>query len=174
MDALIASAGQLPDKKYRQPKAGPSRLRPSSHRTVQKGKDKDPIDPSLDSILSSTRLPSSFHQSQLATGSNDTPLRPANQVSKIADKKVRAKVARQDVAAQRARKERDDVDEWINAPLGGGQGGIDVDEDMDERTWRVSQGEIGEAVGVAGAAKKFDLAFENLGKYTVDYTRNGR
>jgi U3 small nucleolar RNA-associated protein 7 len=49
-----------------------------------------------------------------------------------------------------------------------------VDEDAGERTWRVKQQEIVKEVGVASGRKKFDLRFEDMGSYKVDYTRNGR
>lgn len=185
MDALIASAGPLKPKKRNwsgQPRANgggavggsSSSGSRSAHRTVNRGKDKDAIDPSTHSIMTATRVPSSFHQSTLASGSGQAPLRPDPSISRIADKKLRAKVARRDVASKRAQKERADVDEWLNAPLAGGQGGIEVDEEAGERTYRVRQEEIVESVGVASSSKRFDLKMEGMGSYTVDYTRNGR
>ena len=95
-------------------------------------------------------------------------------MSKIKDKKLRAKVSRVDVSNQRARKDREEVNEWLNEPLGGSAGGIVVDGDAGEKTWRVRQEEIGQAVGVAGKGKKWDLKFDGMGEYMVDYTRNGR
>lgn len=62
----------------------------------------------------------------------------------------------------------------MNTAVSGGQGGIEVDEDEGERTWRVGQEEIVREVGVGSGAKKFDLKFEGMGEYMVDYTRNGR
>lgn len=171
MDALIASAGPI---KPRRPRAGPSKPRTDSHRTIPRGAGKDPIDPSTHSILSNTRLPSSFHQSNLATGSGTTPLRPDSSVSRIPDKKLRAKVSRQDVSTKRAKLEREDVNEWLNAPLAGARGGIEVDEEGGERRWRVGQEEIVREVGVASGRKKFDLKMDGMGNYHVNYTRNGR
>ena len=66
------------------------------------------------------------------------------------------------------------MNEWLNAPLAGSAGGIEVDEGADEKTWRVRQGEIVREVGVAGGKKKFDLKFDGLGEYMLDHTRNGR
>ena len=168
MDALIASAGPI-----HKPRAGPSRPRKAAHKTVDRGPDKEAIDPSTHSILGNTRLPSSFHHSSLPTGSADAPIKPEPSVSKIKDKKLRAKVARNDVSSKRARVEREEVNEWLNAPMGGA-GEIEVDDELGEKTWRVGQEEIVREVGVASAQKKFDLRFEDMGDYTVDYTRNGR
>lgn len=173
MDALIASAGPIgrPQKRKRPfDKKKPS----EAHKTIDRGPGKEAIDASLNSILTTTRVPSSFHSRNLATGSGDAPLRPDSSVSKIGDKKLRAKVARQDVASKRAKAEAGDVNEWLNAPQSGGQGGIEVDDDLGERTWRVGQDEIVREVGTSSAAKRFDLKMENMGPYKVDYTRNGR
>ena len=102
------------------------------------------------------------------------PLRPDPSVSRIRDKKLRAKVSRVDVASQKARVEREEVDEWLNGAFSGGQGGIEVDEEEGERTWRVGQEEIVKSVGEGSGRKRFDLKFDNLGDYMADYTRNGR
>ncbi|ORY32070.1 WD40-repeat-containing domain protein [Naematelia encephala] len=168
MDALIASAGPIKPKRQ---KPVP---RKALHKTVDRGPDKEAIDPSTHSILSSTRLPSSFHHSSLPTGSSEAQIRPEASIARIGDKKLRAKVARNDVSVKRAQVERDEVNEWLNAPLAGGAGGIEVDEEEGERTWKVRQDEIVREVGVASAAKKFDLKLEGMGSYKVDYTRNGR
>ncbi|ORX39620.1 WD40-repeat-containing domain protein [Kockovaella imperatae] len=174
MDALIAAAGPLKAGKGA-PHHG--RRKPlTSHKTVDRGSEKESIDPSTLSILGSTRLPHAFHDTPHASGSgtSSSTLRPDPSVSKIKDKKLRAKVARTDVATQRANRERNDVNEWLNAPLGGAAGGIEVDHEAGERTWRIGQGEIESAVGLSSRGKKFDLKFDGLGEYVVDYTRNGR
>ncbi|CAK9781522.1 WD40 repeat-like protein [Cutaneotrichosporon oleaginosum] len=172
MDALIASAGPMRPPKRKRPTHGSKAQ--SAHKTVNRGPDKEAVDPSTASILATTRTPSSFHARNLASGKGAEPLRPDASISRIADKKLRAKVARQDVATKRAKAERADVNEWLNAPVSGGQGGIEVDEEAEERTWRVGQDEIVQAVGVSSARKRFDLKLENMGPYKVDYTRNGR
>lgn len=87
---------------------------------------------------------------------------------------MKARVQRENVAAKRARQEREDVNEWLNQAVSGGAGGIEVDEDEGERTWRVGQDEIVKEVGVASGKKKFDLKLEGMGEYMMDYTRNGR
>lgn len=173
MDALIASAGPMSSSSR---KAGPSRPRwpNSAHKTVDRGPDKESIDPSTHSILNRTRLPSSFHHSSLPTGGDSAPIRPDASVARIADKKLRAKIARQDVGSKRARMERDDVNEWLNTAVSGGAGGIEVDEEEGERTWRIDQKDIVKEVGRGAGAKRFDLKFDNMGSYKVDYTRNGR
>ena len=171
MDALIASAGPI------QSKAGPSRHKPARkanavHKTVDRGPNKESIDPSTLSILPATRLPSSFHAATLPSGSDAAPIRPDASVKSIKDKKLKAKVQRNDVNNKRAKQDREEVDQWLNA--GTRAGGIEVDEEGGERSWRVKQDEIAREVGVAASGKKFDLKFENLGDYMVDYTRNGR
>jgi U3 small nucleolar RNA-associated protein 7 len=175
MDALIESAGPL--IKSRRSRPGPSsrpKSAPTGHNTVNRGATKEAIDPSTASILTTTRLPTSFHSSTLPTGSSTAAIRPDPSISHIKDKKLRSKIAREDVAGKRARIEVSEVNEWLNQAISGSAGGIEVDEDAGERTWRVRQGEIVNEVGVAGGRKKFDLKFEGLGEYFVDYTRNGR
>lgn len=171
MDALLASAGPMKPAKKRRT-GPPPRERDESHKTIQRGDEK--IDPSLHSILPNTRLPDTFHSRTLPTGSAEAAIKPDKAVGRIADKKLRARVARTDVASKRAKRERDDVNEWLNAPLAGDIGGIEVDEEAGERTWRVKQQEIVKEVGVASGQKKFDLRFEDMGSYKLDYTRNGR
>lgn len=151
--------------------AGPIASKHKYRRAPKPKTKSENIDPSLHSILPTTRLPSTFHASNLASGSSSTPLRPSPSVSRIPDKKLRAKVAKQDVTAKRAKIERQEVDEWLNTGLAGG---IEVDEDAGERTWRVRQHDIVEEVGVGSGVKKFDLKMEGMGSYKVDYTRNGR
>lgn len=179
MDALIASAGPLKKGRSTYPKSSSSSHRDrdhgsAPHKTIDRGPTKESIDPTHNSILTSTRVPSSFHHSHLPSGSSSEPIRPDRSTSKIKDKKLKARVQRENVSAKRAKAEREDVDEWLNAAVSGGAGGIDVDEDMGERTWRVGQDEIVKEVGVAGGKKKFDLKLEGMGEYMVDYTRNGR
>ncbi|ODO03497.1 U3 small nucleolar RNA-associated protein 7 [Cryptococcus wingfieldii CBS 7118] len=175
MDALIASAGPLQSNKKGKSSNHHHRTpHPTAHNTVARGEGKKAIDPSTQSILGSTRIPHSFHQSNLATGSSSAPLKPESSVGRIGDKKLRAKVARQDVGNKRAKIDRDEVNEWLNKAVGGESGGIEVDEDLGEKTWRVKQDEIVKEVGMNVRGKKFDLKMEDMGSYKVDYTRNGR
>jgi U3 small nucleolar RNA-associated protein 7 len=174
MDALLASAGPLSGKKRHVNPSSRPRTGNSAHKTIDRGPDKESIDPSTHSILNTTRLPSSFHTSTLPTGSSSAPIRPDASLTQIRDKKLRAKVTRENVAGKRARIERDEVDEWLNRPLGGGAGGIEVDEGRGERSWRVGQDDIVKQVGEGSGRKRFDLKFDDLGDYMVDYTRNGR
>lgn len=174
MNALLAAAGPLPQRKGRPGKVHQRTPHPTSHKTVARGDSKGNIDPSTQSILSSTRLPHSFHHSNLATGSSSAPIRPDGTLGRIGDKKLRAKIALQDVGNKRAKVERDDVNEWINKAIGGERGGIEVEEDVGEKTWRVKQEEIVKEVAMNVRGKKFDLKMEDMGNYKVDYTRNGR
>lgn len=180
MDALLASAGPLPAKKgrgYHAKASGSSthnRHASAPHKTIERGPNKESIDPTHNSILSATRVPSSFHQSNLPSGSSQDPIRPDRSTVKIKDKKLKARVQRENVSAKRAKQEREDVNEWLNEAVSGGAGGIEADEDQGERTWRVGQDEIVKEVGVAGGKKKFDLKLDGMGEYMIDYTRNGR
>jgi hypothetical protein len=123
--------------------------------------------PSLHSILPSTRLSSSLQSSH-------TTIKASPHLQKIGDKKLRAKLANQSIAAKRSEIEREQVQEYLNNT--GEDGGIEVDLEAGERTWRVSQKEIVEAVGEGSGGKKFDLklAVPGGGGYRLDYTRNGR
>lgn len=168
MDALIASAGPI-----HRPKAGPSKPRKvAPHKTIDRGPNKEAIDLSTHSILPSTRLPSSFHRNALPGA--EEPIRPEKNISKIKDKKLRAKVGRNDINTKQAKQDRAEVNEWLNHATSGGAGEIEVDEDIGEKTWRVGQEEIKREVGVASSKKKFDLRLEDMGDYFVDYSRNGR
>jgi U3 small nucleolar RNA-associated protein 7 len=182
MDALLAKAGPMPDKKHAKPrKALP-------HQRVNRGKDKAAIDSSLHSILPQTRLAPSLH-------SHLDDIQPSKDLVKIKDKKLRAKLASEQVAQKRARGEREDVQTYLNNPVvtsyshafgdesddedAAGEPmdtGIEVDEERGERTWRVSQDEIAHSVGIDARGKKFDLKLDTVGGggYSVDYTRNGR
>ncbi|WVN89016.1 uncharacterized protein L203_104232 [Cryptococcus depauperatus CBS 7841] len=174
MDALIAAAGPLQSKKGQKGKTHHRNPHPTSHKTVKRRAGKDDIDPSTQSILPSTRLPSSFHHSNLANGSASASIKPVPSLGRISDKKLRAKLARQDVGNKLAQVERDEVNEWLNKAVSGEKGGIEVNEELGEKTWRVKQDQIIQEVAVSVRGKKFDLKMEDFGSYKVDYTRNGR
>lgn len=158
MDALLASDSPIASSSKRPRPALP-------HQKVRRGKDKEAIDASLHSILPATRLSSSLHSAH--------DVKPSKSLGRIADKKLRSKLASQQVAAKRAALERADVQEYLNT---GDGGGIEVDMESGERTWRVAQDEVKEEIAVASRGKRFDLKLENIGGggYRVDYTRNGR
>ncbi len=161
MDALLASDAPIGHR------ASAHRRRPPRpHNTVDRGSSKPAIDPSLHSILPSTRLAPSLHSTH--------EVKPdAAALARVGDKKLRAKLASQQVARKRAALDRADVQEYLNT---GDAGGIEVEEDEGERTWRVGQDEVVEAVAEGSRGKRFDLKLENIGGggYAVDYTRNGR
>ena len=164
MDSLLASAGPIEASSST---SKPKFRKPLPHQTVNRGKSKPAIDPSLHSILPTTRLSSSLQ-------STHQDVKPSIHLNKIGDKKLRAKLASQQVAQKRSNIERDQVQEYLNNT--GEDGGIEVDLEAGERTWRVGQDEIVEAVGAGSAGKKFDLKLETVGGggYRIDYTRNGR
>lgn len=165
MDSLLASAGPIEASGSTSRTSKPRK--PLPHQTVSRGPSKASIDPSLHSILPSTRLSSSLQSSH-------TDIKPSPHLQKIGDKKLRAKLANQSIAAKRSEIEREQVQEYLNNT--GEDGGIEVDLEAGERTWRVSQKEIVEAVGQGSGGKKFDLKLDvpGGGGYRVDYTRNGR
>jgi U3 small nucleolar RNA-associated protein 7 len=185
MDALLEKAGPMSEKKH-SAKPGSSRRKSLPHQKVARGADKPAIDSSLHSILPQTRLPTSLH-------SHLSDVQPSKELGKIKDKKLRAKLASEQVAQKRARGEREDVQTYLNNPIvtsyshafgdedeeeeSGGpmDTGIEVDEETGERTWKVSQDEIADSVGISARGKKFDLKLETIGGggYSVDYTRNG-
>jgi U3 small nucleolar RNA-associated protein 7 len=168
MESLLASAGPIEASSSSSAQQRPFKPRkPLPHQTVQRGKNKDSIDPSLHSILSSTRLSSSLQSTQ-------QDVKPSAHLQKIGDKKLRAKLAAQQVANKRSTNEREQVQEYLNNT--GQDGGIEVDLEAGERTWRVKQDEIVDAVGLGSAGKKFDLKLDVVGGggYRIDYTRNGR
>lgn len=162
MDSLLASAGPIEASSSK-----PKLRKPLPHQTVSRGKSKPAIDPSLHSILPTTRLSSSLQSAH-------QDVKPSPHLNKIGDKKLRAKLAGQQVAQKRNNIERDQVQEYLNNT--GEDGGIEVDLEVGERTWRVTQDEIVEAVGQGSMGKKFDLKLETVGGggYRIDYTRNGR
>jgi U3 small nucleolar RNA-associated protein 7 len=196
MDALLASAGPLPAKPTKpSTTTGGKRRRALPHQTVTRGQGKDTIDSSLHSILPQTRLPASLHSHLSAA---DEKVKPDPALARIKDKKLRAKLASEQVAVNRAKGERDDVQLYLNNPNVGSYShhsfgddaqedtadepmdtGLEVDVKAGERTWRVSQDEIRDAVGLQAAGKKFDLVLDTVagagaGGYSIDYTRNGR
>jgi U3 small nucleolar RNA-associated protein 7 len=159
MDALLASDTPIASSS--------KRVRPGlPHQKVRRGKEKEAIDASLHSILPATRLAPSLHSSH-------TDVKPSKSLGRIADKKLRSRLAGQQIAAKRAALERQDVQDYLNT---GDQGGIEVDLEEGERTWRVGQDEVKDEIAVGSKGKRFDLKLENIGGggYRVDYTRNGR
>ncbi|WWC85202.1 uncharacterized protein L201_000061 [Kwoniella dendrophila CBS 6074] len=188
MDALLASAGPLQPNKKNFSKGKSSggsassssnnyvkRNGSTSHQTITRS-DGSKIDASLNSILGSTRIPSSFHQSNLASGSgsSSSQIKPDQSLNRIQDKKLKAKLQRQDLNFKQSKLEKNDVNEWLNKAVSGEKGTIEVDEELGEKTWRIKQNEIQNSVGIASSKKKFDLKLENMGTYKIDYTRNGR
>jgi U3 small nucleolar RNA-associated protein 7 len=168
MDALLSSAGPIPPASIASSSSKPFKKRkPLAHQTVNRGENKEQIDPSLHSILPNTRISASLHSSH-------ADIKPTASVHKIGDKKLRAKVASEQVAQKRSRLERLEAQEYLHNT--GQDGGIEVEEGEGERTWRVGQKEIVESVGIAVAGQKFDLKLPVVGGggYRMDYTRNGR
>jgi U3 small nucleolar RNA-associated protein 7 len=104
MDSLLASAGPIEASSS---SSKPKFRKPLPHQTVNRGKSKPAIDPSLHSILSNTRLSSSLQSAH-------QDVKPSIHLNKIGDKKLRAKLAGQQVAQKRSNIEREQVQEYLN------------------------------------------------------------
>lgn len=58
--------------------------------------------------------------------------------------------------------------------LPGEAGGIDVEDDSDGKTYKLSQETIRDAIDVNARKNIFDFQLPHFGSYAIDYTRNGR
>lgn len=176
MDALLAAAGPMASTSASASSSKPKRARkPLPHQSILRGKKdtgQSHIDASLHSVLPQTRLSSSLHSSH-----NAKDIKTPASLKSITDKKLRAQLTSQHVAAKRSTLERQDAQDYLyGGSAGDDDGGIQVDFEAGERSWRVGQEEIQDAVGMGSRAKRFDLKLETIGGggYRMDYTKNGR
>lgn len=130
-----------------------------------------------DSIAHTTRIPKSLQQS---TPEETLGMRPPKSFSGVKDKKLRSELSRQYLSRKRAEKHAELADEYLHGAIPGEDAGmIEVDDEL-ERTARVTQDQIRDAVGIDTARKSFSLDLGGkkgtvgLGPYRCDYTRNGR
>ncbi|KAK9810541.1 hypothetical protein WJX72_012424 [[Myrmecia] bisecta] len=89
--------------------------------------------------------------------------------SKITDKKLKGKQQYNERLASEAAFKAAKADEWL-LPHDAGE----LEAEGMERTWRFKQEEIVEEVEVGAGRKVFDLKLEELGPYSLDFTRSGR
>lgn len=160
----------------------PSRSTSGSKPSKSNGEKKsfhsqEALDKHLDSISSSTSLPRSLARSAPST-LNDAPL--PKSVSSIKDKKLKSKLTHQHLSQKRAAESARLANEYLNTSAPGEDAGMIETEGELERTFKVTQSQIKDSVGIDTATKGFELKLDGgkqgvgLGPYRCDYTRNGR
>lgn len=144
------------------------------HSRKSKDAEAGPSD-QLNSIRSHTRLPTSLQQSAPLAGA-----RPPKSLSQIPDKKLRANLSSQVLSQRRAKEHALQADRLLHQGAVGEEAGMIETEGVMERTARLTQREIKEAVGIESATKSFSLDLSGgrggvgLGPYRCHYTPNGR
>lgn len=135
------------------------------------------LDKQANSISSATSLPRSIASSTPASVLN---AKLPQSVSNVKDKKLKSKLAHQHLSAKRAAESARLANEYLNTSAPGqGAGMIETEGDL-ERTFKVTQQQIRDNVGIDTATKGFELKLHGgkqgvgLGPYRCDYTRNGR
>ena len=135
------------------------------------------LDKQAHSISSATSLPRSIDRAAPAAV-RDAPL--PKSVSNIKDKKLKSKLAHQHLSQKRAAESARLANEYLNTSAPGeGAGMIETEGEL-ERTFKVTQAQIKDNVGIDTATKGFELKLDGgkqgvgLGPYRCDYTRNGR
>lgn len=87
------------------------------------------------------------------------------------DKKLRANIRKLDERYKSATSAAKDAE--LLRPEDG-PGYMEAEEGTLERTWKVGQKVVKEAVDISTAQKGFSLTLEEMGPYEIDYTRDGR
>lgn len=129
----------------------------------------------VDSVRKATRLPTALQQAAPLHGA-----RPPKSISGIADKKLRANLSREVLSQRRARDHATQAEQFLHQGAVGEEAGLIETEGDLERTARLTQREIQEAVGIEAAFKSFSLDLSGgrggvgLGPYRSSYTPNGR
>jgi U3 small nucleolar RNA-associated protein 7 len=161
MDALIArpkALGISPSSKKRKLANGPSKSTtpPKPHKS----------DPILSSIARATRVPNS-----LAYPAEKDPTLPATgkkSFGHIRDPKLRAHLAHLAEHSAQVKEMREDAE-----MLGTTQAGAMEVEGKMERTWKITQSEVKESVGVEAGKTRREWVLDG-GAYAGRYSRNGR
>jgi U3 small nucleolar RNA-associated protein 7 len=160
MDSLIAKAkAVVPVKKGKS--GSKSRLKPKSASSAQP-------DATLASIAAHTRIPKSL------SNTLDGDVREKKRAAKkgkyghINDLKLRAHLSQM----EEGRKDRTDRMEDVQMLNVGEAGGMEA-EGVLERTWKMTQQEIVESVGMEDARSRADWRLDG-GPYACRYSRNGR
>ncbi|SNX81487.1 related to UTP7 - nucleolar protein, component of the small subunit processome [Melanopsichium pennsylvanicum] len=159
--------------------AGPSKPRKGSQKATENKPfhSKEALDKQSHSISTATSLPRSIARSA-PSSLVDTPL--PNSVKNIKDKKLKSKLTHQHLSAKRAAESARLANEYLNTSAPGEDAGMIETEGELERTFKVTQTQIRDNVGIDTATKGFDLKLDGgkqgvgLGPYRCDYTRNGR
>lgn len=160
--------------------AGPSKPNRNSGKP---NKEKKPyhsqtaLDKQANSISSATSLPRSI-ASSTPVSLRDAKLPTA--VTSVKDKKLKSKLAHQHLSAKRAAESARLANEYLNTSAPSeGAGMIETEGEL-ERSFKVTQQQIRDNVGIDTATKSFELKLDGgkqgvgLGPYRCDYTRNGR
>ena len=142
-----------------------------------KGKayEKSGPDHRLDSIRPHTRLPVALQQAAPLQGT-----RPPKSLAKVQDKKLRANLSRQVLSQRRAEEHAFQADQFLHQGAPGEEAGLIETEGELERTAKLTQRDIKDAVGVDAATRAFSLDLSGgrggvgLGPYRSSYTPNGR
>lgn len=158
---------------------GPSRQqRPINGKGEKKSfHSQEALDKQAHSIASATSLPRSLARSAPASV-RDAPL--PQSVSNVKDKKLKSKLTHQHLSAKRAAESARLAKEYLNSSAPGESAGLIETEGDLERTFKVTQQQIKDNVGIDTATKGFELKLDGgkggvgLGPYRCDYTRNGR
>src|SRR6266404_3674875 len=118
---------------------------------------------SMDSLIvkANTRLPKSLR-------TTDPVPQNARKYNHIANKKLRTTLRQQSINAERSKALVKDTE--LLLPNEAGK--LEVEGDMD-KTWRISQGDIVDAVSVEAARGRKEFQLDG-GPYRAKYTRNGR
>ena len=161
MDALIARAETLrtpSSSKKRKRTSGPSK--PTTSSTQHKP------DPTLSSITKTTRVPNSLaHPAEKDPAQLSTRKKSFGH---IRDLKLRAHMALLAEHSAQVREMREDAE-----MLGTTQAGAMEAEGEMERTWKFTQSEVKESVGVEAGQARREWVLDG-GEYVGRYSRNGR
>lgn len=150
--------------------ANPNRANKAYH-------SQEALDKQAHSIATATSLPRSIERSAPASV-RDAKL--PKSVTSVKDKKLKSKLTHQYLSQKRAAEAARLANEYLyTAPPGEGTGMIETESEL-ERTFKVTQAQIKDNVGIDTATKGFQLKLDGgkhgvgLGPYRCDYTRNGR
>jgi U3 small nucleolar RNA-associated protein 7 len=160
MDSLLAKANAIDGQKRRRTGSKPS----SSHAPSKDSSSSGPLsgfDKTSASIAHHTALPKSLRD-------GDTLPEHKPEYGHIANKKLRATLNRQSAQSARAKALVEDA-ELLRTQ----EGGMMQVEDEMERTWRITQSEVGEGAGSEAGKGRKEYRLDG-GPYRCRYTRNGR
>jgi len=96
---------------------------------------------------------------------------PALATKAIVDKKLRGRMRHSEALAAEAAAAASAAHTWL---LPSAPGGLEAEPGTLERTYKVSQAELGTLAEAGAARKAFDLPLADLGPYSLDYSRSGR